>query len=244
MPVIRDRLDRMRRFSQVTVNSMMRGDYEMRVSFGAPILSAKSVRLLIDRISGLADMPTGVEVAAAGYSPLYTRIVDEIVDSQVRGFGTAIVLIVVILGVAMQSWRRVLLAVPANAIPVALTLGLMGMTGIPLDVASATIASVILGLVVDDTVHLLRPTAGAGIRGSMRVAANGHGGTLLMTTLVLAAGFLVLGLAEIRSIAWFGVLASFAVVVAIATDLVLLPALASLFGRHERAGPVDQLRHN
>ena len=136
----------------------------------------------------------------------------------------------------MRSWRRVLLAVPANTIPVALTLGLMGMTGIPLDVASATIASVILGLVVDDTVHLLRPTAGAGVLQSIRIAAVRHGGTLLMTTVVLAAGFLVLGLAEIRSIAWFGVLASFAVVAAIATDLLLLPALASLFGRHDKPG--------
>ena len=57
----------------------------------------------------------------------------------------AIVLIVVLLGVAMRSWRRILLALPANVIPVALTLGLMGLTGIPLDVASATIATVILG---------------------------------------------------------------------------------------------------
>jgi predicted RND superfamily exporter protein len=49
-----------------------------------------------------------------------------------------------------------------------------------------------------------------------------------MTSVVLAAGFLVLGLAEIRSIAWFGVLTSFAVVVAIVSDLLLLPAAARL----------------
>ena len=237
--VLEARLDRMRRFSQSTVDSMMQGDHEMRVSFGAPIMSAKSVQALIDRIIGLADLPDGVQIAPAGYSPLYTRIVDEIVDSQVRGFAAAIVLIVVILGVAMRSWRRVLLALPANTIPVVLTLGLMGMTGIPLDVASATIASVILGLVVDDSVHLLRPAAGAGVHQSIRVATTRHGGTLLMTTLVLAAGFLVLGLADIRSIAWFGVLASFAVVVAIATDLLLLPALASLFSGRDRAESVD-----
>ena len=129
----------------------------------------------------------------------------------------------------MRSWRRVFLALPANAIPVAMTLGLMGLTGIPLDVASATIASVILGLVVDDSVHLLRPVAKAGIDESLRIAARRTGGTLLMTSLILAAGFLVLGLAEIRSIAWFGVLTSFAVIVAILTDLLLLPALARLF---------------
>ncbi len=62
----------------------------------------------------------------------------------------------------------------------------------------------------------------------MRIAAGKAGGTLVMTTCVLAAGFLVLGLAEIRSIAWFGVLTSFAVLVAILGDLLLLPALSRL----------------
>ena len=55
-----------------------------------------------------------------------------------------------------------------------------------------------------------------------------------MTTLVLASGFLVLGLAEIRSIAWFGVLTSFAVTVAILADLTLLPALASVGNRKQK----------
>jgi len=110
-----------------------------------------------------------------------------------------------------------------------LTLGVMGLTGIPLDVASATIASVILGLVVDDTVHMLRPAPAAGIHASMRLAAAGVGGTLVMTSLVLAGGFLVLGLAEIRSIAWFGVLTSIAVMIAVVTDLLLLPALSKVF---------------
>ena len=49
-----------------------------------------------------------------------------------------------------------------------------------------------------------------------------------MTSIVLALGFLVLALADIRSVAWFGALTSFAVIAAILTDLLLLPALASL----------------
>jgi len=222
------RLERMRRFSPVTARAMIAGDKELRISFGAPIMSARSVQSLIQRIVNEAALPDSLELRPAGYSPLYTRIVDEIVTSQIRGFASAIVLIVLLIGIAMRSWRRILLALPANAVPVGLTLGLMGLTGIPLDVASATIASVILGLVVDDTVHLLRPYPSAGIAQSLDMATTRAGGTLVMTSLVLAGGFLVLGLAEIRSIAWFGVLTSFAVIVAILTDLTLLPALARL----------------
>ncbi len=225
---LRRRLERIRQFSPVTTGAMLAGDSELRISFGAPIMSAGSLDSLIERIVAKADLPAGLTLKPAGYSPLYTRIVDELVWSQVRGFSAAIVLIVLLLGVAMRSWRRILLALPANAVPVGLTLGLMGWTGIPLDVASATIATVILGLVVDDTVHILKPSGGRGIVDSLTIAANTAGGTLLMTTLVLALGFLVLGLAEIRSVIWFGTLTSFAMIVAILTDLLLLPALASI----------------
>jgi hypothetical protein len=170
-------------------------------------------------------------VTPAGYTPLYTRIVDEIVSSQLRGFSTALVLIAILLGLGMRSVRRVALAIPANLFPVFLTLGLMGLIGIPLDVAAATIATVILGLVVDDTVHMLRPLpdgTGTSLSESLRAASAKSGGTLLMTSVILALGFLILGLAEIRSIAWFGFLTSFATAVAIITDLMLLPALAGL----------------
>ncbi len=229
---LRRRLERIRQFSPVTTGAMLAGDNELRISFGAPIMSAGSLGSLIERIVDHADLPVDLKLKPAGYSPLYTRIVDELVWSQVRGFSAAIVLIVVLLGVAMRSWRRILLALPANAVPVGLTLGLMGLTGIPLDVASATIATVILGLVVDDTVHILKPSAGRGIVDSLTIAANTAGGTLLMTTLVLALGFLVLGLAEIRSVIWFGTLTSFAMIVAILTDLLLLPALARIYIKH------------
>jgi predicted RND superfamily exporter protein len=222
------RLERMQQFSPTTVKSMLAGNDELRISFGAPIMSARSVQSLIKSIMSGSELPSGLTIRPAGYSPLYTRIVDEIVTSQIRGFAAAILMIVALIGLARRSWRRTLLALPANAVPVLFTLGLMGLTGIPLDVASATIASVILGLVVDDTVHLLRPYPAEKTWDSLRIAAGKAGGTLIMTSLVLSGGFLVLGLAEIRSIAWFGVLTSFAVLVAILSDLTLLPALARL----------------
>ena len=232
METLRRRLERIRQFAPATIAAMRAGDKELRVAFGTPIMSAGSVRSLIKDIVSRADLPPDLELKAAGYSPLYTRIVDELVWSQVRGFSTAILLIVVLLGIAMRSWRRILLALPANVVPVALTLGLMGLTGIPLDVASATIATVILGLVVDDTVHILRPSAGSGIDGSLKIAADTAGGTLLRTSIVLSLGFLVLGLAELRSVSWFGFLTSFAMVTAILTDLLLLPALVSIGVKH------------
>ena len=225
---IDQRLKRIQTFSPAVARAMISGDSQLRVSFGAPMMSARSASDLVDQILGLAELPPSLLVEPAGYVPLYTRIVDEIVSSQLRGFAAAIVMIVVLIGIAMRSWPRFLLALPANLLPVLFTLGVMGLTGIPLDVASVTIASVILGLVVDDTVHLLRRYPQQTARGSLRAAAEKAGGTLIMTSAVLACGFITLGLADIRSIAWFGLLSSFAVLCAILVDLMLLPALASV----------------
>jgi len=229
--VIGRRFERVRTFSPVTTAAMISTDNELRISFGVPIMSARTMQALINRIESAAELPDSLLLQPAGYSPLYTRIVDEIVRSQVQGFSAAILIILLLLGIAMRSTKRVLLAIPANIIPVVLTLGLMGLTGIPLDVATATIATVILGLVVDDTVHILRPAKEQGLEATVRHAVDRAGGTLLLTSLTLAAGFLVLWFAQIRSISWFGALTSFAMLVAIATDLLLLPALARLFGR-------------
>jgi len=215
-----------------TTASMLGNDNELRIIFGVPMLSARGVQELIGQIQSASDMPASIALRPAGYSPLYTRIVDEVVQSQLRGYAVAIILIVLLLGVAMRSWKRVLLALPANAFPLALTLGLMGLAGIPLDIATATIATVVLGLVVDDTVHVLRPEGSGGIQESLQLAISKAGGTLILTTTTLALGFAVLGLAEIRSVAWFGMLASFAVIVALLTDLLLLPALGKIFHNH------------
>jgi hypothetical protein len=233
MEILESRRERIRDFSPTTYRSMTAGDGEFRISFGAPIMSAGAVQAFTGRVQDLASFPPSLRLRPAGYSPLYTRIVAETVDSQVGGFGLSMLLILILLGLAMKSLPRVLLAIPANAVPVALTLGFMGLSGIPLDVASVTIGSVILGLVVDDSVHLLRSRRGLGILDAMQRSAERSAGTLIMTSLMLASGFLVLALADIRSIAWFGILASFAIIAAILSDLLLLPAVARLIERRK-----------
>ena len=238
------RLRGIRQSSQTVTNSMISGQQVLRVSFGAPMMSARSVQSLLKKLEASAIFPENVTVQPAGYAFLYTRIVERIVSSQVTGFALALALILISIAIATRSLKRTALAIPANLFPVAATLGLMGLCGIPLDVATATIATVILGLIVDDTVHILRPghQAGDNLEASIKTAVNESGGSLAMTSLILCAGFLVMGLAEIRSLKWFGLLTSFAIVSAIFADLLLLPAIAALGNREK--GPERCLQGN
>jgi predicted RND superfamily exporter protein len=221
---------------------MISGRSELRVTFAAPMMSARSVQALLQEIESRAQFPSHVAVHAAGYASLYTRIVERLVTSQIVGFSVALGLILLSIAIATRSRIRTLLAVPANLVPVAATLGLMGWTGIPLDIATATIATVILGLIVDDTVHILRPAGqpGTDITTTINDSVSRSGSSLLMTSLVLCGGFLIMGIAEIRSIAWFGLLTSFAMATAVITDLTLLPALARMAHEFESQGGAER----
>ena len=200
------------------------------------MMSARSVQSLLAELESRAIFPEYVSVRPAGYAFLYTRIVERIVSSQITGFALALALILISIAIATRSLKRTLLVIPANLFPVFATLGLMGLCGIPLDVATATIATVILGLIVDDTVHILRPgqKPGDDLATSINTAVRSSGGSLAMTSVILCGGFLIMGLAEIRSLAWFGLLTSFAMASAIFTDLLLLPAIAGLGSREKQ----------
>jgi hypothetical protein len=96
-----------------------------------------------------------------------------------------------------------------------------------------TITAVVLGLVVDDTIQFLyRFRYEMRRRGdhveAVRASVRGVGRALATTTLVLGLGFSVLSLAAIKSIAWFGILMTVAMVAALFGDLLVLPAMIVL----------------
>ncbi len=217
---------------------LVHGEHAMRVSFGVPMQSAREIAATIDAISALAELPADVRVAAAGYLPLYTRMMAYIVDTQVRSFAFAFALVMTVLALLFRSVRQLGLIALSNLLPVLLLLGAMGWLGIRLDAATVTIAAIVFGLVVDDSVHFLYRLRAERTRSDLPNAllqtAGSAGHAMTITTLVMVAGFAVLTLAAIKSIVFFGLLVALAMIAALLTDLLLLPALLSLRGSHER----------
>lgn len=204
----------------------------LRVTFGMPMLSARGMDRTIGGLLDLAEMPDGVFITPAGYLPLYVRMMDYIVSTLVWSFGVAAVVIFLLIGLLFRNWRLLMFALVANFIPVLFVLGFMGALGIRLDVATVTIAAIALGLVVDDTVQFLyrlrhEQQLGADTANpqATRSTIRGVGMSMAMTTIVLAAGFSILGLAQVKSIVAFGLITAACLVAALLTDLVLVPAL-------------------
>jgi hypothetical protein len=202
--------------------------------------SARSIARDIDQLLAQANMPEGIGVAASGYLPLYVRTMDRIVFSQVWGFAVAFAVVMAMMALLFRSLRLAAVAVPANLLPVAVVLGSMGLAGIPLDVATVTIAAIVLGMAVDDSIFLLdafRRARSRGLdeHGAIRAAAREAGSSMVLSTLVLALGFLACAFADIKSVVWFGVLLSLAMISALLADLVVLLALLAATGRRRDA---------
>ena len=175
-----------------------------------------------------------VETRVTGGVALYARTVDRLVTSQLLSFGVAFGLIALLLVVLFRSLRSGLIAMIPNLFPIVITLGAMGWFDISLNMATTMIASVSLGIAVDDTIHYLMRVR-VERRGSpawepaLERATRFTGRALVSTTLVIAGGFWILLFSSFQVTRYFGILAGLAVISALAADLVLTPACLLVF---------------
>lgn len=182
-----------------------------------------------------ADVFPETSVALTGQYPLLLESQRSLLTTLTQSFGLTLLAVAIILRLLLPGTRLALLALLPNIGPVLGVLGFMGWFGIPLDVATVMVASVALGLSVDDTLHTLghfrhlAPRLGAeqGAVQTLRITAPAY----LLTGVVLAAGFGVCALSSFAPTSRFGLLAATAIVLAVLGDLFLLPALLSLTPR-------------
>ncbi len=169
-----------------------------------------------------------------GLSSMYLNMEFKLKESQRNSFIVALGIIFVMMYlVCRRFWLTVVAMIP-NILPIAMTMGLMGWLGIPLDVSTIMIASVTLGIAVDDTIHII-----TWYTRNMAIAQNRKdallktfrdvGKPVVITSVVLFMGFFVLILGTIKPTQAFGVLTAFAMLFALIGDIIFLPALLVLF---------------
>ena len=179
------------------------------------------------------NFTNGLKARATGLIKLMHDMEDYLLSSQVRSFSAAFVVILIMMALMLRSFKLGLLAMIPNFLPVLLTLGIMGAVGFHLDVGTVTVASIVLGLVVDDTIHFLHRFKEEVRRRrdsteAIRAAIDSVGRPIVSTSIVLALGFWVLCLASFRPNIHFGLLSGIAILMALFADLVVLPAAITL----------------
>lgn len=173
---------------------------------------------------------------ATGLPVRLSRDSDALVNGQRRGILATLAALALILAAGFRSLGLGLLGLVPNAMPVLVVQGAMAQLDMPLTVASSMIATVMLGLVIDDTVHLLhawREAEGGALR-RLSSALTRVGRPVVLTSLVLSVGFAATWAGRVQATREFGVLAVITLFAALVANLLLLPALLLLGSRFQR----------
>lgn len=209
-----------------------------RIALNLNVHGANEISQVIERIRiRLAAQPiAGVKTEFAGFGKLFSDQEDLIVDGQLKSFVSAFVQILLLMALLFRSFRGALICMVPNLAPLFFIFVVMGTVGISLDVATVLIAGVILGITVDDTIHLYHGYLHRIRHGISPVFAiirsvESSGRAVIAISVVLVAQFSLLGLSDFRPTAHFGMLCAVGLLAGEIFEMLLMPALLGLHRR-------------
>lgn len=168
------------------------------------------------------------EYHLTGNVVLLGKMAEDLVRNQVKGFSLAFFSILVIISIIFRSLKMGLLAAIPNILPILATYGLMGFMGIELSSPTAMISSIVLGMVVDASIHFLHRFKMEFEHRHLYLPALHHtfrniGQSLIVSTLILCAGFGSSIFASFKPTVYLGVFTSLSMFLALICTLVVLP---------------------
>ncbi|MDX1652846.1 MAG: MMPL family transporter [Brumimicrobium sp.] len=150
--------------------------------------------------------------------------------SLVRGLGTAILIVALIMGLLYKSLRVVIISIIPNIIPLVVIAGIMGFFGINLKITTAIVFTISFGIAVDDTIHFLSQfklelDKGKSVIYALKRTYLVTGKAIVLTSVILISGFLLLLLSDFLGTFYMGLMICITLFVAILADFFVLPLL-------------------
>ncbi|MCB1615171.1 MAG: MMPL family transporter [Pseudomonadales bacterium] len=160
-------------------------------------------------------------------------------NSTIESYMIAFTLVGILMFLLMGGIKKGLLAFAPNIVPILFTLGMMGWFGIPLNLLTTMLGCIIIGISVDDTIHFMHHFQNYILTDNSSKKAIEHtlrmsGRAIAFTSIVLVGCFLVYTLDTFLTSIQFGILLSFAITVALFSNLLLSPALLTLFWKYTK----------
>ena len=193
---------------------------------------SSDIMALVEQIETFAanTFPPQLSVRATGNLVLLTKTTGDIVSGQVQSLALAATVIFVLMAGMFLSVRVGLIAMIPNLFPILVFFGLMGLSGAVLNLGTSIVASIALGIAVDNTIHFMTRLS-AEVRNTsdqeqaLLATLATIGKPAVFATVILFLGFAVLGFSRFVPIQEFGILSAITMGAALVGDLVLLPAM-------------------
>ena len=170
------------------------------------------------------------QIQLTGAMVLYNNMLQSLFMSQVNTLGFVFLSIMLMFLALFRSFPLAVIAMLPNLFSAGLVLGLMGWMGLPLDLMTITIAAITIGIAVDDSIHYIHRfreefPEDQDYIATMRRCHGSIGTAMYYTSVVIIAGFSILAISNFNPTVHFGLLASLAMLVALLSNLTLLPAM-------------------
>ncbi len=170
------------------------------------------------------------QVHLSGMLVLYNNVLQSLYRSQILTIGFVFLTILAMFMMLFRSLKLALIALVPNVLAAGTVLGAMGLSGIPLDIMTITIAAIAVGIGVDDSIHYTYRFRREFARHRCYAQAlhDSHtsiGRAMYYTSVIVIVGFSILSLSNFMPTIYFGLLTSFAMAFALIANLTLLPLL-------------------
>jgi predicted RND superfamily exporter protein len=208
--------------------------------------STAETRAFFDNVAAWqrANWPAYMHAEPTSAAVMFTYISERNMENMVTGTMVAIIVIALIMMFALQSMRLGLLSLVPNGLPILTTFGAWALLVGTVGFSVATVASISLGIIVDDSVHFLskyvraRNERALSIEDSIRYAFHNVGIAIVVNTVILAAGFFVMTTSAFKMNVDLGLMTMLAIGFALILDFLLLPALLLLGKRKPESAEV------
>jgi len=196
-------------------------------------LGSRAVRTLVARIEEVVarlGLEPDLRVEVTGNAVVLNRSADALAGNQVSSIALASATVFLLVYFVFRSTRVSMLVMIPNVTPVILFFGMLGLGIAPLSLPTSMIGCVVLGVAVDDTVHMLvtyrrMRSSGAQPEEAMLLSVRRVGRPMVISSLMLIAGFLTITVSSFATLVEFGWLSALTMVICLAADLIMLPAL-------------------
>jgi len=174
--------------------------------------------------------PPSIHVNFTGTTVLVNRSAQSIATGQWQGLFLVTVMMLVLMSILFMQVKAGFLSLLPNVLPVVVVFGFMVIVHIPLDIGTAMISEIAIGIAVDDTIHMMAHYKDAMRElqdqdAAMEATLRSEVEPVVSTSVALALGFGVLAFSGFMPIANFGLLSALVMIVAIAAELFMTPVL-------------------
>jgi predicted RND superfamily exporter protein len=177
------------------------------------------------------------EIQLTGMPFIDLKMNRSLLSSQLRSLTIAIVALIIIVGLILRSFMTGVYATAPIIAAIVVLFGIMGITGIPLNIATVLVASVALGIGIDYSIHVISHfrhslSNGKNLREALEETILISGKAIVINVISVSAGFLVLIFSEMVPLQYFGILMAISMVGSGMAALTLLPVILVLANRN------------